>query len=62
MQHTGRAPERAIVELGCRRVDADNPSVQNIHRGKHKSLSENGKRPFKRRPAIEPMIGSNEAD
>jgi len=37
LQDTGRAPKQVIVDLGYRGVDADNPSVQIIHRGKYKS-------------------------
>jgi len=40
---TGRAPKQVIVDLGCRGVDADNPGVQIIHRGKYKSLSDHEK-------------------
>jgi len=43
-------------------VDADNPGVQIIHRGKHKSLSDHEKRLLKRRRAIEPLIGHTKAD
>jgi len=43
-------------------VDADNPGVQIIHRGKYKSLSEHEKRLLKRRQAIEPLIGHTKAD
>ena len=54
LQDTGRAPKQVIVDLGYRGVDADNPSVQIIHRGKYKSLTDHEKRMLKRRQAIEP--------
>ena len=43
-------------------MDADNPGVQIIHRGKYKSLSEQDKRLLRRRQAIEPLIGHTKAD
>jgi IS5 family transposase len=43
-------------------VDADNPGVQIIHRGKTKSLSEHEKKLLKRRQAIEPLIGHTKVD
>ncbi len=49
LQDLGRAPKQVIVDLGYRGVDADNPGVQIIHRGKFKSLSEHDKRLLKRR-------------
>ena len=51
-----RSPKQVIVDLGYRGVDADNPGVQIIHRGKYKSLSDHEKRLLKRRQAIEPLI------
>ena len=62
LQDTGRAPKQVIVDLGYRGVDADNPGVQIIHRGKYKSLSDHEKRLLKRRQAIEPLIGHTKAD
>jgi len=62
LQDLGRAPKQAIVDLGYRGVDADNPGVQIIHRGKHKSLSEQEKKLLRRRQAIEPLIGHTKAD
>jgi len=62
LQDTGRWPKQVIVDLGYRGVDADNPGVQIIHRGKHKSLSDHEKRLLKRRQAIEPLIGHTKAD
>ena len=51
-----------IVDLGYRGVDADNPGVQIIHRGKYKSLTDHEKRMLKRRQAIEPLIGHTKSD
>ncbi|MDI1260953.1 IS5 family transposase [Aquabacterium sp.] len=62
LQDTGRSPKQVIVDLGYRGVDADNPGVQIIHRGKYKSLSEQEKKLLKRRQAIEPLIGHTKAD
>jgi len=38
LQDTGRSPKQVVVDLGYRGVDADNPGVQIIHRGKYKSM------------------------
>jgi IS5 family transposase len=62
LQDQGRSPKQVIVDLGYRGVDADNPGVQIIHRGKYKSLSNHEKRLLKRRQAIEPLIGHTKAD
>jgi IS5 family transposase len=62
LQDLGRSPKQVIVDLGYRGVDADNPGVQIIHRGKYKSLSDDEKRLLKRRQAIEPLIGHTKAD
>ncbi len=51
-----------VVDLGYRGVDADNPGVQIIHRGKFKSLTALQRRWLKRRQAIEPAIGHTKAD
>jgi IS5 family transposase len=62
LQDTGRAPKQVIVDLGYRGVDADNPGVKIIHRGKYKSLTDHEKRLLKRRQAIEPLIGHTKTD
>ena len=62
LQDIGRSPKQVIVDLGYRGVDADNPGVQIIHRGKYKSLSDHEKQLLKRRQAIEPLIGHTKAD
>ena len=62
LQDLGRSPKQVIVDLGYRGVDADNPGVQIIHRGKYKSLTDHEKRLLKRRQAIEPLIGHAKSD
>jgi len=61
-QDIGVVPKTAVVDLGYRGVDADNPGVQIIHRGKFKSLTVLQRRWLKRRQAIEPAIGHTKAD
>ena len=43
-------------------MDADNPGVEIIHRGKYKTLTALQRRWLKRRQAIEPMIGHTKSD
>jgi transposase, IS5 family len=62
MQDLGRKPKEVIVDLGFRGVDADNPGVEIIHRGKYKSLTTQQRKWLKRRQAIEPLIGHTKAD
>lgn len=62
LQDLGRSPTQAIVDLGFRGVDADNPGIEIIHRGKYKTLTAQQKRWLKRRQAIEPMIGHAKSD
>jgi IS5 family transposase len=62
LQDLGCSPKQVIVDLGYRGVDADNPGVQIIHRGKYKSLTDHEKRLLKRRQAIEPLIGHTKVD
>lgn len=62
LQDLGRTPKQAIVDLGYRGVDADNPGVEIIHRGKYKTLTALQRRWLKRRQAIEPMIGHTKSD
>jgi IS5 family transposase len=57
IKRTGREIKQAFVDLGYRGVDADNPGVEVVHRGRIKSMSERQKRQLKRRQAIEPAIG-----
>jgi transposase, IS5 family len=62
LQDLGRKPQQAIVDLGYRGVEADNPGVQIIHRGKHKTMTALQRRWLKRRQAIEPAIGHAKSD
>ena len=61
-QDIGVEPKTAVVDLGYRGVDADNPGVQILHRGKFKSLTAVQRRWLKRRQAIEPARGHTKAD
>ena len=51
-----------VADLGFRGVDADNPGMQIIHRGKFKSLDTQQKAWLRRRQAVEPAIGHLKAD
>ena len=62
MQDVGRTPKEVIVDLGYRVVDADNPGVQIIHRGKYKSLTTLQRKSLKRCQVIEPLIGHTKSD
>ncbi len=62
MQDSGSKPATAFVDLGYRGVDADNPDVHIVHRGKSKRISEQERRQLRRRQAIEPIIGHLKAD
>lgn len=57
MQDSHVKPQTAFVDLGFRGVDADNPAVRIVHRGKSRQLSEQERKQLKRRQAIEPIIG-----
>jgi len=54
--------KQIVVELGFRGVDADNPDMGIIHRGKIKSLSRHQKTWLRRRQAVEPAIGHLKSD
>lgn len=62
LEGTGKQPEQVFVDLGYRGVDADNPGVEIIHRGKTKALTQEQRRWLKRRQAVEPVIGHLKAD
>ena len=62
LEDTGKAPKQVIVDLGYRGVDQDNPTVEIIHRGKYKSLTNPQRRWLKRRQAVEPAIGHLKSD
>jgi IS5 family transposase len=44
LEEVGARPKQAIVDLGYRGVDDDNPGIEIIHRGKHKSLTQQQQR------------------
>ncbi|WP_258534298.1 transposase, partial [Xanthomonas oryzae] len=56
-EDTAGAPKQVVVDLGFRGVDAANPGVKIIHRGKFKRLTDEQRRWLKRRQAVEPAIG-----
>ncbi len=62
LQDLSRTPKQVVVDLGYRGVDADNPGVEIIHRGRYKTMTNQHKRWLKRRQAIEPMIGHVKSD
>ena len=62
MQDSAVKPATAFVDLGYRGVDADNPDVHIVHRGKAKRISLQEREQLKRRQAIEPMIGHLKSD
>lgn len=62
MQDSAVKPATAFVDLGYRGVDADNPDVHIVHRGKSKRISEQERKLLKRRQAIEPIIGHLKSD
>ena len=59
---TERAVKQTVVDLGYRGVEADNPQVQIIHRGKPTQLTGQQRRWLRRRQAIEPGIGHLKSD
>ena len=62
MQDSDAKPATAFVDLGYRGMDADNPDVHIVHRGKAKRISEQERKLLRRRQAIEPIIGHLKAD
>ena len=56
-EDTGAKPKQVVVDLGFRGVDAANPGVEIIHRGRFKSLTNQQRKWLKRRQAVEPAIG-----
>jgi transposase, IS5 family len=55
---------QVVADLGFRgkEVDADNPGVQIIHRGRFKTLNKQERCWLKRRQAVEPAIGHLKSD
>lgn len=62
LEDVGVRPTQAVVDLGYRGVDTDNPGVEILHRGRWKSMSRQQRRWVNRRQAIEPTIGHLKAD
>ena len=62
LEDVGVVPEEVFVDLGYRGVDADNPGVRIVHRGRMKTLDDEDRQRLKRRQAIEPVIGHLKAD
>ena len=62
MQDHAVTLKQIVVDLGFRGVDAYNPNVEIIHRGKYKSLTAQQKRCLRRRQAVEPAIGHLKSD
>ena len=54
---SGKAIKEAYVDFGYRGVDADNPGVRVMHRGRIKSMTKLERKRLKRRQAVEPVIG-----
>jgi IS5 family transposase len=62
LEGVGVKPRQVVADLGYRGVDAHNPNVEIIHRGRHKSLTRMQRRWLKRRQAVEPVIGHLKSD
>lgn len=62
LEGVGVRPTQAVVDLGFRGVNADNPGFEILHRGRWKSMSREQRRWVNRRQAIEPTIGHLKAD
>lgn len=62
MQDTGIQPSTAYADLGYRGMDAQNPGVLIVHRGKARRISEQDRKRLKRCQAIEPIIGHLKRD
>jgi IS5 family transposase len=54
--------KEAVVDLGYRGVDADNPGVLIKHRGWIRSMTNKQREQLKRRQAVEPVIGHLKAE
>lgn len=62
MQDCGIKPTTAFVDLGYRGVEAENPNLRIVHRGKPTRLTSQERKQLKRRQAVEPVIGHLKAD
>ena len=61
-QDIGVEPKTVVVDLGYRGVDADNPGLQILHRGKFKSMTLEQRRWLRRRQAIGHMKADHRMD
>jgi IS5 family transposase len=62
MQDVPAKIKQIVVDLGFRGVDADNPGMEIIHRGRIKTLGVEQKKWLRRRQAVEPAIGHLKSD
>jgi IS5 family transposase len=62
LEDVGVKPKQAVVDLGFRGVDAENPDVEILHRGRWTSMTRAQRRWLKRRQAVEPAIGHLKSD
>ena len=62
LEDVGVVPNEVFVDLGYRGVDADNPGVRIVHRGRMKTLDDEDRQRLKRRQVIEPVIGHLKSD
>ncbi len=62
LEGVGAIPRQVVANLGYRGVDAHNPGIEIIHRGRHKSLTQAQRRWRKRRQVVEEVISHLKAD
>lgn len=62
LQYAETVPREVFVDLGYRGVDADNPGVRILHRGKSRPMRKSETERLRRRQVIEPTIGHLKAD
>ena len=62
MEAGDTAPTKAVVDLGYRGVEDDNPGLRIVHRGKARRMDASDKKLLKRRNAIEPVISHLKSD
>jgi IS5 family transposase len=63
-EHWGQTQAEVVVDLGYRgkEVDAGNPGVEIVHRGRYKTMAKHERKVLKRRQAVEPAIGHLKAN
>ena len=64
LEDIGVKPKQVAIDVCYRgkEVDAANPGVQIIHRGRYKTMSQHVRKLLKRRQAVEPAIVHVKAD